>query len=111
MGVLNRSAVVITSRQPYLDWTKQDDTTGVAELVRREPHVYLLPASEDAESEDAVLEDYWPHLFEALLAGWLTDERQWPPHRTRMLFTEWFDVHLYPAVEDLHLDPELIELV
>ena len=84
---------------------------GVAELVRREPHVYLLPASEDAESEDAVLEDYWPHLFEALLAGWLTDERQWPPHRTRMLFTEWFDVHLYPAVEDLHLDPELIELV
>lgn len=115
MGVLNRSGVVITPRQPYLDWAKQDDTTGVAELVyetlRREPHVYLVPAYEDAESEDAVLEDYWPHLFEALLAGWLIDERQWPPHRTRMMFNEWFDVQLYPVVEDLHLDRELIELV
>ena len=48
MGVLNRSGVVITPRQPYLDWAKQDDTTGVAELVyetlRREPHVYLVPS-------------------------------------------------------------------
>ena len=55
-------------------WTgRSDDTTGVAELVcetlRPGPHVYLVPAYEDAESEDAVLEDYWPHLFEALLAG------------------------------------------
>ena len=84
MGVLNRSAVVITPRQPYLDWVKRDDTTGVAELVfetlRREPHG-------------------------------LTDKRQWPTPRTRPMFHEWFDVQMCPAVEDLHLDGELIELV
>ncbi len=59
MGVLSRSAVVITPRQPYLDWAKQDDTTGVAErgfeTLRREPHVYLVREHEDAESGDAVL--------------------------------------------------------
>ncbi len=115
MGVLSRSAVVITPRQPYLDWAKQDDTTGVAErgfeTLRREPHVYLVREHEDAESGDAVLEDYWPSLFEAMLAGWLTDERQWRKHRTRTMFQEWFDVQMCPVVEDLHLDGELIELV
>ncbi len=115
MGVLNRSAAVIKPRQPYLDWAKRDDTTGVAELVfetlRREPHVYLVPEHEDAESEQAVLEKYWPHLFEAMLAGWLTDERQWPKQRTRTMFQEWFDVQMCSVVEDLHLEGQLIELV
>ncbi len=46
-----------------------------------------------------------------MLAGWLTDERQWRKHRTRTMFQEWFDVQMCPAVEDLHLDGELIELV
>ena len=115
MSVLNRSAVVITPRPPHLEWARRDDTTGVAELVyetlRREPHVYLVREPEDAESEQAVLDEYWPFLFEAMLAGWLTDERQWPSRRTRTMFNEWFEVQLCPVVEDLHLHGALIEIV
>ncbi len=46
-----------------------------------------------------------------MLAGWLTDERQWPKQRTRPMFQEWFDVQMCSVVEDLHLEGQLIELV
>ena len=82
----------------------------VFEDLRTAPHVYLLPEYEDAESEREVLEDFWPELFAAMLTCWLTDEQQWPKDRTREMFREWFDVQMYPAVDDLHLDEELVEL-
>ena len=45
-----------------------------------------------------------------MLNCWLTDEPQWPQDRTQEMFREWFDVQLYPSVENLHVDEELIEL-
>ena len=114
MGMLNRSAVVIKPLLPYLEWTKQDDDTGVAESVfetmRSAPHVYLLPECEDPESERDVLEDFWPQLFAAMLDCWLTDERCWPKDRTLRMFGEWFEIQMCSVVEDLDLDEELIEL-
>ena len=106
--------VIIRPLAPYLAWAKHDDTTNIAERVfedlRTAPQVYLLPEYEDAESEREVLEDFWPELFAAMLTCWLTDEQQWPKDRTREMFREWFDVQMYPAVDDLHLDEELVEL-
>jgi hypothetical protein len=114
MGILNRSAVIIRPLPPYLAWANLDDTTNIAERVfenlRTVPHVYLLPDYEDAESEREVLEDFWPELFAAMLNCWLTDEQQWPQDRTREMFREWFDVQMYPSVEDLHVEEELVEL-
>jgi hypothetical protein len=114
MGVLNRSAVVIRPLPLYLDWAKQDDTTDVAERVfedlRTAPHLYLVPDNEDAASAGEVLDDCWPELFAARLNCWLTDEQQWPTDRTREMFREWFDVQMYPVIEDLHGDEELVEL-
>ncbi len=114
VGMLNRSAVIITPLRPYLEWAKRDDDTGVAERVfatlRSAPHVYLLPEYENPESERAVLEHFWPRLFAAMLGCWLTDETQWPKDRTHGMFREWFDVQMCSGVEDLHRGEELIAL-
>ena len=114
MGLINRSAVIIRPLPPYLAWAKLDDTTNIAERVfedlRTVPHVYLLPEYEDAEAEREVLEDFWPELFAAMLNCWLTDAQQWPKDRTQEMFRAWFDVQMYPSVEDLHVDEELGEL-
>ena len=72
--------------------------------------VILTPRHAPNCSEREVLEDFWPELFAAMLTCWLTDEQQWPKDRTREMFREWFDVQMYPAVDDLHLDEELVEL-
>ena len=114
VGMLNRSAVIITPLLPYLEWAKRDDDSGVAERVfetmRREPHVYLLPEYENPESERAVLEHFWPRLFAAMLGCWLTDETQWPKDRTHGMFRAWFEVQMCSGVEDLHRSEELIAL-
>jgi hypothetical protein len=47
MDMLNRSAIILRPKQPYLEWTRLDDKDGLAEAVfktlHEEPTVYLLP--------------------------------------------------------------------
>lgn len=59
--MLNRSAVIVKPRRPYLEWARQDDPEGLAESVfealRAEPSVYLLPEHEDPATQRAILEE------------------------------------------------------
>ena len=109
--MINRSAIIVKPKQPYLEWAKQDDAEGLAESVfeslRTEPHVYLLPEYEDPTSQQEVLEEFWPTLFEAMLAGWLRDPDCWPQKRTFEMFQEWFEIQMSSVVEDLYLDEPL----
>ncbi|MHC4164618.1 MAG: hypothetical protein ACYSUM_21060 [Planctomycetota bacterium] len=111
MEMINRSAVIVKPRRPYLEWARADDSTGVAEVVfedlRREPHVYLLPEYADPRSQREVLDEFWPQVFEAMLEGWLTDEALWPKNRTRTMFDEWFEIQMCSLVQDLYLDEPL----
>ena len=111
MVMLNRSAVVVKPRQPYLEWTRRDDTEGLAESVfetlRKGPTIYLLPEYEDPSSQREVLEEFSPVLFEAMLEGWVTDEASWPKNRTLEMFREWFEVQMSSIVEDLYLGAAL----
>ncbi len=111
MEMLNRSVVIMKPRRPYLEWAKTDDAEGLAESVienmRNEPQVCLLPEYEDPRSQRAVLDEYWPALFEAMLGCWLTDEALWPKNRTRTMFDEWFEIQMCSLVQDLYLDEPL----
>lgn len=111
MEMLNRSAVIVKPRQPYLEWARRDDAEGLAESVfetlHTEPTVYLLPEYEDPTSQQDVLEEFWPVLFEAMLEGWVTDESHWPKNRTSEMFREWFEVQMSSIVQDVHLDEPL----
>ena len=109
--LVNRSAIIVKPKRPFLEWAKKDDAEGLAEGVfetlREEPHVYLLPDYEAPVSQREVLEDYWPALFEAMLEGWVTDESMWPRKRTFEMFNEWFEVQMTSMVVDLDLDEPL----
>ncbi|MHC4339983.1 MAG: hypothetical protein ACYSX0_07200 [Planctomycetota bacterium] len=111
MEILNRSAVIAKPRRPYLEWAKTDDAEGLAESVfedmRNEPQVCLLPEYADPRSQQEVLNEFWPALFEAMLAGWVTDEAYWPKDRTRTMFEEWFEIQMCSVVQDLYLDEPL----
>ncbi len=105
MGVLNRSAVMVKPREPYLRWAKQDDTTGVAEAVfenmRSVPTVHLIAESETGHDLPDLIREAWPDVFEAMLEGWLTDPEMWPQNRTWEMFEEWFEVQICESVHDL----------
>ena len=109
--MLNRSAVIVKPRQPYLEWTQRDEAEGLADTVfetlHTEPTVYLLPEYEDPSTQREVLEEFWPDLFEAMLEGWVTDEALWPKDRTFEMFREWFEVQPSSIVQDLYVDEAL----
>ena len=108
---VNRSAVLVRPKQPYLDWCKLDDETGIAETVfagmRDEPSVYLIPDFEDEREQRLVLKEFWPMLFESMLEGWLREPSMWPQERTFKMFNEWFEVEQHSVVKDLMLDEEI----
>ena len=68
---------------------------------------HLLPEYEDPATQQEVLEEFWPGLFEAMLEGWVTDEAYWPKNRTFEMFGEWFEVQMSSIVQDLYLDEPL----
>ncbi len=74
---------------------------------RREPHVYLLPEYEEPGSQQQVLQEFWPILFEAMLEGWVREEAFWPKDRTLGMFQEWFEIQMCSIVQDLDMDEPL----
>ena len=104
MGILNRSAVILRPRRPYLEWASSHGDREVAELtfddLRDDPHVYLLPEVEDDQEPDVVLEAVWADLFEHELESWVMDEELWPQGRTYDMFCDWFEIQLCSMVDD-----------
>jgi len=112
MSFINRSAIILRPKKPFLEWTQLDDKEGLAEPVFQklceEPSVYLVPDWEEPKEQGEILKEFWPALFEAMLGGWLRDKKLWPEDRTFKMFEEWFEVQTHTSVIDIYLD-EAIE--
>jgi hypothetical protein len=106
--MLNRAAVIVRPKQPYLDWAKSLDDSGLVPDPRGEQTVYLVPDYWDDDEAWAMLERIYPIIFEDELHGWCTDEASWPTPRDFGMFKEWFEVELHSVVEDL-VDDELVD--
>ena len=100
MGVVNRCAVGINPSQQLLDWDRvlnlDVDAAGA-----QEPCLYLIPDYETEEEAEAILEEVYEAIFEAELDYWHRDSGTWPAERTYPVFRKWFEVRLYPLIQDL----------
>ncbi len=65
--------------------------------------MYLLPEYEDPASQQEVLEEFWPALFEAMLEGWVRDEALWLKDRTLGMFQGWFEIQMCSIGQDLDM--------
>ena len=70
---LNRSAIVVKPRQPFLDWLHAADSTSsdltLRELVL-EPAIYLIPECDTPEEVADILHELCDEIFVEQLAGW-----------------------------------------
>jgi len=103
--MLNRSAVSITAKQPFLDWLRRlpdpvDESTAL-DGINESPNLYLLPQYSYISEQDGILEEYHDIIFEKELNGWWTDPSDWPVNRTYSMFKEWFEVIFHSMIEDL----------
>jgi hypothetical protein len=69
---LNRSAILVKPKQPFLDWLHGADSTSsdltLQELVL-EPAIYLIPECDTAEEVADVLHELCEEIFVEQLAG------------------------------------------
>jgi hypothetical protein len=99
--MLNRAALIVRPKQPYLDWAAQLDDSGIVPNVDGEQTVYLIPAFDDDDDAQGIVKSVFAEVFERELFGWHTDESAWPQKRTLAMFREWFEIELHSVVEDL----------
>jgi hypothetical protein len=104
MNTINRSAVVVTPAQPFLDWLHRVDTSS-ADLtlddLRLDPSIYLLAeweSDEDALQKSAAMSG---EIFAEQLNSWHRVESVWPQNRDVDTFLRWFDCSFHSMVFDL----------
>ncbi len=99
--MINRGAIIIRPKQPYIDWADRLDDSDILPSTDGERTIYLVPEYEDDLEAMDVLTRCYDILFEAELFGWCTDETTWPKNRTLAMFRDWFLVEFHSVVEDL----------
>lgn len=99
--MINRSAVIVHHKQPYIDWATSLDDSGMAPSPDDERTVYLVPVVESDLEIEAMLVVGYDAIFERELEDWHLIEADWPTNRTFAMFQEWFDVEVHSMVTDL----------
>jgi hypothetical protein len=101
---INRSALIVTPAQPFLDWLHQVDPTSARltlEDLQREPTIYLVP---ECDSQDQAIEYLGmsvSDIFEEHLDGWYRVPVVWPKERDLPTFQRWFEFSFHSMIVDL----------
>ena len=110
MRTLNRSAILVTPNEPYLQWAAHIDreAASLAEPLRGSTAIYLVEGAESDDEESRVLRRHFRSIFDAELAAWSEDTRVWPKPRDMATFRAWFKSEVQCLVVDLE-DDALVE--
>lgn len=93
--------MIVRPNQPYLEWAKALDDSGVVPDPAGEQTVYLIPSYEDDDEAERLLRRICGEIFERELYAWHTDQNAWPQNRTLAMFRSWFQIELHSVVEDI----------
>lgn len=100
MTTLNRSAITIKPKQPFVDWANKVIPELPTELnVLGESKTYLT--NPDFDNAEKHIKKYFKQIFEEELEGTWLNENDWPINRDFKTFCEWFDFEISDLVTDL----------
>jgi hypothetical protein len=107
--VLNRAALILRYRQPFVDWINAVDPSPASHTltlseVNEEHTVYLVEVDDLEELEHWLVLNH-RGLFETELNGWYTDPALWPRDRSLAKLREWCSLELHTVVEDTGASP------
>lgn len=112
-GYINRSIIMITPKEPFMNWLSNTANGSIPIQGKPEANVYLVGESFDAKEMEKWLKKNFDRLFRKELEDWYTDRKAWPVNRTYKMFREWFDVsyHLDAFdIEDYPVDKDSLSL-
>lgn len=101
MKVINRSAITIVHKKPYVEWNNLLlPEMPISENTIGESSTYLIENFFD--NAEAVIKKHYKEIFENELFQVWTDENDWPENISLKLFYEWFTVEVSGWVYDLN---------
>ena len=111
MSFINRSAIVVRYKQPYVDWANRlpdrapEEPVYNLESFKENGGIFLVPPFEVPEEMERYVQEMKPEIFEFELTAWSTDEDLWPLKRDAAAFDEWFDLEIREEVIDTIEEP------
>lgn len=115
MKMLNRSAISVQLKQPFVDWINSLDESGDEQVtldeVNLEATSYLIPELEDEEALEDLIDERYLELLENELFSWEDDENLWPRDMDRALFDAFLEIKLSFMVFDLDEQAPLLAQV
>ncbi|WP_309757379.1 hypothetical protein [Flavobacterium sp.] len=100
---INRSAIIIMPRQPFIDWCSSLYPEDLDDV--KETRTYLI--SEDIDDIDSWLAKKFDKLFTFELESWHTNKKEWPQKRNYKMFKEWFQIDISRMIYDFEINPIL----
>lgn len=97
---VNRYAIIIKPRQPFLDWYSN---LCPEDEVYNNTNTYLI--SDAIDDIDSWIKKQYEKIFAAELEAWTTIEKKWPKKRNYEMFKEWFYIDQSTLVYDLEKSP------
>jgi hypothetical protein len=102
--MLNRSATQVRYTAAFCEWLRAIDAGRSESPPNVSRTVYLIPAFQDPDEAEEVVEDLFEEIFRRELRVWQPDETVWPDTTDFDLFCRWFTVESFPVVEDIGRD-------
>ncbi len=102
MKWVNRSALLVTPRRPFIEWVNRCGTTSFSGGELTAPATAFLV--DEMEDVDQLVQKHWDAMFRHELGRWFPEESRWPTSRTSAMFLQWFDVTCTSTVVDLESD-------
>ena len=109
MESVNRTAVVIKPKRPFVDWLNSvpgESSDNTLEGISSENTTFLIPELFGHKESLAYIKKIYDQIFGFELFGWYTDEELWPKKRTWKMFQEWFSIEINSEIFDL-VDEEI----
>lgn len=87
---INRTAITIVPKQPYIDWANSLEDAETYDT----PHVttILIPDKYDEFDYETYVKKIFNQIFEEQLESWMAYPEDWPQKRTYKMFKKWFNI-------------------
>ncbi|MCF6306323.1 MAG: hypothetical protein L3J09_00025 [Flavobacteriaceae bacterium] len=100
---IDRYAVVLIPKQPFIDWINEIYPDENTTLNSKESNVYLVNNS--FKDMEAWLKRNYKMFFMMELEDWSSDKKDWPKKQTYKMFQQWFSVSTSNLVYDIEQYP------
>ena len=102
---INRSAITIKPKQPFLDWYANLYPDDDFEDEIKETNIYLI--DDTIDDVEKWLKKKFDKFFMMELDVWCTNKKEWPQKRNYKMFNLWFRVEISSMIYDLEKKPVL----